>query len=104
MLARAEPISRTFMDDFPNDDGGLLATEAPVDNAPALSVSELSMALARAVEKAFGHVRARGEISGWKTPASGRSSLTLKDESAGILGFVLQGPVRAHRFRTERKR
>src|SRR3546814_5211566 len=49
-----EPISRTFMDDFPNDDGGLLATEAPGDNAPALSDSELSMALKRAVENAFG--------------------------------------------------
>src|SRR3546814_4393799 len=61
-----EPISRTFMDDFPNDDGGLLATEAPGDNAPALSVSELSMALKRAVENAFGHFRVRGEMSGWK--------------------------------------
>ncbi|MGN6122262.1 MAG: exodeoxyribonuclease VII large subunit, partial [Sphingomonas oligoaromativorans] len=50
--------------DYPN--GALLADEAPGDNAPALSVSELSGALKRTVEDRFGHVRVRGEISGFK--------------------------------------
>jgi len=40
--------------------------EAAGDNAPALTVSELSSALKRSVEDSFGHVRVRGEISGWK--------------------------------------
>jgi exodeoxyribonuclease VII large subunit len=40
-----------------------LATTTPGDNAPALSVSELSTILKRTVEDAFGHVRVRGEIS-----------------------------------------
>jgi len=35
---------------------GLLATQTPGDNAPALSVSELSTALKRTVEGAFDHV------------------------------------------------
>jgi exodeoxyribonuclease VII large subunit len=52
------------MNAFPSDDAGLLASEAPGDNAPAQSVSELSMALKRTVEDRFGHVRVRGEISG----------------------------------------
>ena len=56
------------MTDFPkaDDEAGLLATEMPGDNAPAMSVSELSGALKRTVEDAFGHVRVRGEISGFK--------------------------------------
>src|SRR3546814_16980445 len=89
------------MDDFPNDDGGRLATGAPGDNAPALSVSELSMALKRAVENAFGHVRVRGEISGWKRAASGHCYLTLKDESACIDGVIWTGQAGALRFRPE---
>jgi exodeoxyribonuclease VII large subunit len=52
--------------DFPEEArAGLLANVAPGDNSPALSVSELSGALKRTVESAFGHVRVRGEISGF---------------------------------------
>jgi exodeoxyribonuclease VII large subunit len=47
------------------DTNRLLAEEASGDNAPALSVSELSGALKRTIESAFGLVRVRGEISGW---------------------------------------
>src|SRR6185437_16729302 len=52
-----DPKSRIFMD-FPDDTrSGLLANVAPGDNSPALSVSELSGALKRTVESAFGNVR-----------------------------------------------
>ena len=61
---------------------GLLAEEAAGDNAPALSVSELSGALKRSVEDAFAHVRVRGEISGFKRVGSGHAYLTLKDDRA----------------------
>jgi hypothetical protein len=39
-------------------------------NAPEFTVSELSSALKRTVEDAYGHVRVRGEISGFagRTP------------------------------------
>src|SRR5437762_3376525 len=51
-----EPNSRIFMD-LPDDDRpGLLANVGTGDNSPALSVSELSGALKRAIETTFGLV------------------------------------------------
>jgi exodeoxyribonuclease VII large subunit len=75
--------------DLPKDDsvdtrGSLLANVAPGDNSPALSVSELSGALKRTIETAFGQVRVRGEISGFKRHSSGHCYFTLKDENACI--------------------
>jgi len=79
-----DPNSRIFMD-FPEEArAGLLANVAPGDNSPALSVSELSGALKRTVESAFGNVRVRGEISGFKRHGSGHCYFTLKDENACI--------------------
>ena len=57
---------------------------AAPDNAYEFTVGELSAELKRAVEDRFGHVRLRGEISGWKTPASGHAYFTMKDEDACI--------------------
>ena len=71
--------------------GRLLALERAGDNAPALSVSELSAQLKRTVEDRFGHVRLRGEISGFKRAASGHVYLSLKDDSARIDGIVWKG-------------
>jgi exodeoxyribonuclease VII large subunit len=65
------------MSDFPSTDDGLLATQSPGDNAAPFTVSELSLALKRTVEDSFGHVRVRGEISGWKRAASGHCYLCL---------------------------
>ena len=71
--------------DLPDDTRGrLLANVAPGDNSPPLSVSELSGALKRTIENAFGQVRVRGEISGFKRHASGHCYFTLKDENACI--------------------
>ena len=62
--------------------GSLLANVAPGDNSPALTVSELSGALKRTIESAFGRVRVRGEISGFKRHSSGHCYFSLKDENA----------------------
>lgn len=43
------------------------------------------------VEGEFGHVRLRGEISGYKRAASGHVYLCLKDESAVIDGVIWRG-------------
>lgn len=69
----------------------LLAEELAGDNVPALSVSELSNLLKRHVETGFGHVRLRGEISGWKRAASGHAYLKLKDQDAAIDGVIWKG-------------
>ncbi|MEC3950972.1 exodeoxyribonuclease VII large subunit [Sphingobium sp. HWE2-09] len=71
--------------------GRLLAEERAGDNAPALSVSELSGMLKRTVEDRFGHVRLRGEISGFKRAASGHLYLALKDENAVLDGVMWKG-------------
>jgi exodeoxyribonuclease VII large subunit len=89
------------MSDDPFPDAGLLATETPGDNAPALSVSELSSALKRTVEGAFDHVRVRGEISGFKRVASGHCYFTLKDDSACIDAVIWRGQAAAVRFAPE---
>lgn len=83
------------------ENGGLLATELPGDNAPALSVSELSAALKRTVEDGFSHVRVRGEISGFKRVASGHCYFTLKDEAACIDAVIWRGTAASLRFQPE---
>ena len=69
--------------DLPEDSGGGLLAEAKAgDNAPALTVTELSMSLKRTIETSYGRVRLRGEISGFKRHASGHCYFSLKDEGA----------------------
>src|ERR1700680_269876 len=55
----------------------------PLINAPEFTVSELSSALKRTVEDAYGHVRVRGEITGFRGPhSSGHCYFALKDDGA----------------------
>jgi exodeoxyribonuclease VII large subunit len=90
-----------FMD-LPDDTrGSLLANVAPGDNSPALSVSELSGALKRTIENAFGQVRVRGEISGFKRHASGHCYFTLKDENACIDAVIWRSGASVLAFRPE---
>ena len=70
----------------------LLADSAPDDNVSpgnsVMGVGELANKLKRVVESEFGHVRLRGEISGYKRVASGHAYLSLKDEHAVIDGVI----------------
>src|ERR1700687_1416612 len=69
----------------------MTAAEALI-NAPAYTVSELSSALKRTVEDAYGHVRVRGEISGFRgAHSSGHCYFALKDESAKIEAVIWKG-------------
>src|SRR6266700_4230886 len=64
------------------------AAEALI-NAPEFTVSELSSALKRTVEDAYGHVRVRGEITGFRGPhSSGHCYFALKDEGAKIEAVI----------------
>ena len=70
------------------------SSAVPLDhNRPALSVSELSLALKRMVEGEFDHVRVRGEISGFKRHTSGHCYFALKDEDAVLDGVVWKAMV-----------
>src|SRR6201998_992607 len=64
------------------------ATDTPATtedgNARPYSVSELSFALKRTLEDAYGFVRLRGEISKVTFHSNGHVYLTLKDERAAI--------------------
>src|SRR3954462_7654245 len=96
-----EPNSNMSMD-LPDDTRpGLLANVASGDNSPALSVSELSGALKRTIETAFGEVRVRGEISGFKRHASGHCYFTLKDDNACIDAVIWRTSAASLAFRPE---
>jgi len=88
--------------DLPDDTrSGLLANVAPGDNSPALTVTELSGALKRTIENAFGQIRVRGEISGFKRHASGHCYFTLKDENACIDAVIWRSSAASLAFRPE---
>lgn len=70
----------------------MIALSPPTANAPEWSVTELSMALRRTVEDAYGHVRVRGEISGYRGPhSSGHAYFSLKDAGARLDAVVWKG-------------
>ncbi|MFG1360206.1 exodeoxyribonuclease VII large subunit [Xanthobacter pseudotagetidis] len=71
-------------------------------NAPEWSVSELSAALRRTVEDAYGHVRVRGEISGYRGPhSSGHAYFSLKDQGARLDAVIWKGTFARLRLRPE---
>ncbi|GGF16083.1 exodeoxyribonuclease 7 large subunit [Aliidongia dinghuensis] len=71
-----------MVSDTPSSEPGTPAAGARPTNVPVYSVSELSGALKRTIEQAYGYVRVRGEISGCKRHSSGHIYLALKDMDA----------------------
>jgi exodeoxyribonuclease VII large subunit len=71
-------------------------------NAPEFTVSELSSALRRTVEDAYGHVRVRGEISGFRgAHSSGHCYFALKDETAKIEAVIWKSALYRMRFKPQ---
>ena len=79
----------------------LVAEGREGDNDAPLSIGELSQRLKRMVEGEFGHVRLRGEISGYKRAASGHVYLALKDADAVIDGVMWRGAADRLPFRPQ---
>jgi exodeoxyribonuclease VII large subunit len=76
--------------------------DEPRINIPEWTVSELSAALKRTVEDAYGQVRVRGEISGYRGPhSSGHAYFALKDETARIDAVVWKGVFGRMRIKPE---
>src|SRR6478752_1297846 len=68
---------------------GVAMNEQARLNVPEWTVSELSAALKKTVEDAFGFVRVRGEISGYRGPhSSGHCYFALKDAGAKIEAVI----------------
>lgn len=80
-----------------------MTSRRPQDtNLTEYSVSELSFALKRTVEDAYGLVRLRGEISGYRGPhASGHCYFKLKDENAAIEAVVWRSTFGRLKFKPE---
>src|SRR5262245_41445665 len=71
-------------------------------NVAEFTVSELSAALRRTVEDAYGYVRVRGEISGYKGPSpSGHVYFRLKDDKAVLEAVIWKGTFGRMRVRPE---
>jgi exodeoxyribonuclease VII large subunit len=72
-------------------------------NAPAITVSELSSALKRAIEDRFGYVRVRGEISGYRGPhsSSGHAYFCLKDANARLDAVIWRSALQRMRVKPE---
>ncbi|MDO8421927.1 MAG: exodeoxyribonuclease VII large subunit [Parvibaculum sp.] len=69
-------------------------------NAHEFSVSELSFSLKRTVEETFGHVRVRGEITGFRgVHSSGHSYFALKDDKARLEAVIWKGVYGKLRFK-----
>lgn len=78
-----------------------VADSAP-SNATEYTVSEISGALRRTVEDAFGNVRVRGEISGYRGPhSSGHAYFALKDDRAKLEAVVWKTTMQRLKFRPE---
>ena len=61
---------------------------AKQSNIPEYSVGELSGAIKRTLEGAFGRIRVRGEITEYKLYSSGHAYLSLKDEGGKIRAVI----------------
>jgi exodeoxyribonuclease VII large subunit len=74
----------------------------PRVNIPEWTVSELSAALKKTVEDAYGFVRVRGEITGYRGPhSSGHCYFALKDEGAKIDAVIWRTAFGRIRFKPE---
>src|ERR1044072_4875483 len=74
----------------------------PRVNIPEWTVSELSAALKRTVEDAYGFVRVRGEVTGYRGPhSSGHVYFALQDEGAKIDAVIGSRTFGRIRFKPE---
>src|SRR3990170_3665977 len=74
----------------------------PPTNLVEYTVSELAFALRKTVEEAYGLVRLRGEISGFKGQhSSGHCYFTLKDDKAAIEAVIWKSTFQRLKFKPE---
>lgn len=75
---------------------------APSSNATEYTVSSISAALKRTVEDAYGYVRVRGEVSGFRgVHSSGHAYFALKDDRSRLEAVIWRSTVQRLRFMPE---
>ncbi len=67
-------------------------------NIPEFSVSEFSRSIKCVVEDAFGYVKIKGEITGFKRASSGHLYFSLKDEGGVLSAVCFRGAAAALNF------
>lgn len=70
-------------------------------NIHEYTVTEISQSLKKTVEMQFGHVRIRGEISGFKKAPSGHAYLNLKDDQSILASVCWRGTMEHLGFQLE---
>src|SRR5690348_1719003 len=94
------PCTRKRFEEIRRDSSRM--SEPVLNNVVEWTVSELSAALKRTVEDAYGFVRVRGEISGFKGPhSSGHVYFALKDENACLQAVIWKGTYGRMRVKAE---
>src|SRR6202051_2228996 len=78
-----------------------MALDEPRLNLPELTVSELSTALKRTIEDAYGYVRVRGELGKVSYHSNGHVYFDLKDDRASIAGVIWRGTVSRIKLKLE---
>jgi exodeoxyribonuclease VII large subunit len=92
MIERNQRKTGEMSTDWPYDPETGEIRDVKVPNVAEYSVSELSHKLKRTLEDAFGHVRVRGEISGYRGPhTSGHCYFSIKDEGAKLDAVIWKG-------------
>ncbi len=87
---------------WPGRSAGTAATAADAAKPPArtiYTVSDLTAAVARSLEKQFFQVWVEGEISNARPASSGHLYFTLKDDTAQIKAVMFRGNLRLLRFK-----
>ena len=98
--APCRPLSAARTATLDRNPGGATASWINAANAAEFTVSELALAVKRTVEDAFGYVRVRGEISGYRGQhSSGHAYFSLKDADASIDAVIWKTSLARMRFK-----
>src|SRR6202167_4216058 len=103
MLLSISPMTNANARRWPAAPGhnGDIAVDEPRLNLPELTVSELSTAVKRTIEDAYGYVRVRGELGKGSYHGNGHVYFDLKDERAAIAGVIWRSAAPRIRLKLE---
>jgi exodeoxyribonuclease VII large subunit len=92
LMAKNQRETEAMSSDWDHDPETGEIRDGMTPNIAEYSVTEISHALKRTLEEAFGHVRVRGEISGYRGPhSSGHCYFSIKDAGAKLDAVIWRG-------------